>query len=361
MKLVEARSKQKLEVCEKHVNYFKDCVCLDHKCQVCLYCTVHGDHKHHRTSTILQIDQEVSNKVKNINDQLDDFDKSSKDITNYLKKDRKELRQRVNKTFDTFLEVLNSQKDQILGDIDQVYKNRITKKIRTECLKVNLVIADSMDKTIMELKSKEFNDPFFMALEGKDMKMDLVPLKGEYSWLKAECQDLNSCLDDDLQQHCKAVLDSIMKIRPIKIDFKVSSPLRGLAEELEPMMESVEMKEAPEKITRLEAPQKQSQSTIPKTPPMPLSDATNIQSVQRRRIKIHVQTPKRLLEIETDVNDCIRKIKNILDKSEGIPTATELVYQKAMLDENSTLLACNIQPEGKLYFGPKEWLINRIR
>ena len=397
MRIIEARNRQKNGICAQHVQYFKECVCLDDKCQICLYCVVHGDHKNHRTATIAEINQEVNKKIKNIGDQLNDFDKSSRDITNYLKKDRMELRQTVNETFETLLEALDSQKSEILGDIDQIYKNRITKKIKTECLKTNLELAQSMETTIMNLKSKEYNDQFFMALEVDDIEMPLIPLKEEYSRLKAECQDLNSCFDDDLQQQHQAVLNKIMGIKPIKIDFELSSPLRELAEDLEPVPELDEVpidecknvpppepvpqqaqltqppepiaavtaaKETPAMVTPQEAPQRPLQSTsIPKTPSLPLSDATNSQSVsvQKRRIKIYVQTPKRLLEIDTDVNDCIKKIKNILNKSEGISTETELVYQKMMLDENSTILSCEIKPEEKLYFGSKDWVVNYIR
>ena len=394
MKIVAARNEQKKGICSQHVNYFKDCVCLEHKCQVCLYCVVYGDHKGHKTSSITEVDEEVNRKVKILEDQLNDFDHSSRYVTNYLKKDRKDLHQKVNNTFETIAKVLNSRRDEILRDVDQIYKHRATKKIKTECLNINIELAESMEKTIMDLRSEEFNEPFFMALEAEEVKMPLTPLKEEYSLLKSECQDFGSYLAGDLQQHCKAVMEKILEIEPLKIDFEPLSPLRELADELEPIPEptmpleecqtvpsaepstqqaqtiqqthppqppqsgttavetAAEIKESSKRSSPQQPTQKQ------KTPSLPLSDGTNSQNapVQRRRIKIHVQTPSKYLEIIADVNDTVKRIKNTLEKNEGISAAMEIVYQKRILDESMTILACEIKPDAVLYFGSKEWI-----
>jgi len=160
-------------MCEEHGNPLR-IICLEDECRICDDCKHDGKHKTHRTMTMKNMQTKANEKMKTLEEALENLSKYEGCLKLILRQKREAFIETISYRFESLRNFLTLKERQLSNEIDSFF--------RSEIIKVdNGFGAFSIARKELEKKVSGFRDVFQLDQPLRALKEDITLLTNEFS------------------------------------------------------------------------------------------------------------------------------------------------------------------------------------
>ena len=320
LSILESQMQQKKDFCNEHPEYKKDHICLVDRCRICLYCTVYGAHKDHRSLTLKDFSEQVEKKCKELELPAREFENWSQDIDRMFNQEKEALKKHISEGFNKIIKSMNYRQNEMLREIDK-YFSKETRKIKTtEYYMKNMQIIEGLKRQLNEIRASQFDYRQFSVLETLEVGLVQRPMELELDSLKRRINQFSDPIFNNLSQLAENRQNDLNKLTKDFESTLTSFSLLSSGDEIVDGSQSME-------IQRFGGGQENG--------PM------NVES--RGEILIYINTFEGPLEMKVRLDENISSIKQRLRFLGDSYQNINLFYDHKVLKDSLSVLDYNIQ------------------
>ncbi len=315
LSIIELQMQQRKDFCNEHPEYKKDHICLVDRCRICLYCTVYGAHKDHRSLTLKDFSEQAEKKCKELELPAREFENWSQDIDRMFNQEKEALKKHISESFNKILKSMNYRQSEILREIDKYFSKEARKIKTTEYYMKNMQIVNGVKRQLNEIRTSQFDHLQFSVLETIELGLVRRPMELELESLKRRINQFSDPIYNNLSQLAE----------------NRQNDLNKLTKDFESTLTSFSLLSAVEGNNNQAMEIQRSQENGP----------MNVES--RGEIMIYINTFDGPLEMKVRLDDDISSIKQRLRLLGDSYQNINLLYDHKILKDSLSVLDYNIQ------------------